>query len=671
MEDVSPEVVRARDFSIARRGYDRGEVDDFKVEVAEVIASLRADIDRLAESMQAAGFDRPRDLASELDTAADELRRILQEARAVAEQMRSRAAADAAKWRADADADAKHVTAEAQSAAQQARQSAWDEGTSMLEEASTEHSRLLEEAAQEALFIRAEAEREALRLIGDAKRDRDEELRRARDEADRLVTGARQEADTVLVSARRQAEAAQERAKALEDRRAELMTELEAARTSIGEFEDEIETKRGDQEQEEDAVDTSSDVEPESPRWTGDEASVKIVSGARAVRSTPVDALAMAAEVEALQQPPLPAPSSEAVKDVAADPEPEPEADPDGKTVGEASSPPTEPVPEGQVEEEPVSEAQPDAEEEQEAEPTVDEVGPAAEPEPEDEPADDAIADLFASLRQEPEPRVTELERRAAEAPEEAQATADEGDPAALGPVVTGTVVATQESPGAEVEGDRSALDVRDRLLLPVQNRALRSIKRRIVDLQNRALEELRLDSAWRPDSAFFVAAFVDDLVSLARESVVAGYAAAADLTGGAETPHPEIDDVGDAAPEFSAALAEAVTHSLETATSSDAGDRERASGVSKVFRAWRTDEAERRLRVVAFADYHRGLLAGLGVLGVERVVGVPSGRRCSSCPADQSWSTTGEPPSGTVIPPAEVGCVCTLAPAGANPSAS
>jgi len=268
-------------------------------------------------------------------------------------------------------------------------------------------------------------------------------------------------------------------------------------------------------------------------------------------------------------------------------------------------------------------------------------------------PESDGIADLFAALRGGEE----QQEPLAEEPP------APEDEPGA--DLLEESVPPRQSVTPAE---GADALAVRDRVLLPVQNRALRSIKRRIVDLQNRTLEELRLEGDWEPDRALFEATFADDLQTMSKESVVAGYAGAADLTGSAETPHPEIVEAPDATTGFASALAAAVGDSLEASATTEAGIRETASSVSRVFRTWRTDEAERRVRAVAFGGYHRGLLAGLRTLGVETVVGVPSGRRCASCPAELSWSTDDPPPGSTVIPPADAECVCTIAPAGPTP---
>ena len=53
-------------------------------------------------------------------------------------------------------------------------------------------------------------------------------------------------------------------------------------------------------------------------------------------------------------------------------------------------------------------------------------------------------------------------------------------------------------------------------------------------------------------------------------------------------------------------------------------GNRERGASVGRVFRAWRTDEAERRVRGVAHSEYNAGVAAGLDALGIDYSVEPP-----------------------------------------------
>lgn len=84
-------------------------------------------------------------------------------------------------------------------------------------------------------------------------------------------------------------------------------------------------------------------------------------------------------------------------------------------------------------------------------------------------------------------------------------------------------------------------------------------------------------------------------------------------------------------------------------------GSREVAAAVSRVFRGWRTDEAERRVSDLASSAYHDGLRATLA--GSRHLLGwVVSGRGCARC-REIAEQTEG------AAPPLHPGCGCTLAP--------
>ena len=94
-------------------------------------------------------------------------------------------------------------------------------------------------------------------------------------------------------------------------------------------------------------------------------------------------------------------------------------------------------------------------------------------------------------------------------------------------------------------------------------------------------------------------------------------------------------------------------------------GPVEASSTLSRVFRAWRSDEAERWVRTVTYAAYHDSLLAGFSFGGVESVEGLAHGRLCDECPAakGEAWDPAGDPPPGTAPPPAHLDCTCTVVP--------
>ena len=111
--------------------------------------------------------------------------------------------------------------------------------------------------------------------------------------------------------------------------------------------------------------------------------------------------------------------------------------------------------------------------------------------------------------------------------------------------------------------------------IVTARNTALRTVKRSLVELQNEALEHLRTDGAWMPSEEF---------TDRFREPF-------AELTA-------TLSGVGDdaAGSAFGADLFDAVTSAIDHARSAGAGEREVAAAASKVFRMWRSDEAERRI---------------------------------------------------------------------------
>jgi hypothetical protein len=94
---------------------------------------------------------------------------------------------------------------------------------------------------------------------------------------------------------------------------------------------------------------------------------------------------------------------------------------------------------------------------------------------------------------------------------------------------------------------------------------------------------------------------------------------------------------------------------------------------VGRVFRSWRTDEAERHVRQAARRAFNDGLLAGYKRLGVEAVELAAPGRPCGECGAGTgiTWAPGGEVPKGVVVPPAGDACTAIVVPVEANDSAT
>ena len=648
------------------------------------------------------GIADPGELKNELETVADEVGKIIAAAREAAGGLRSRAAEDAARWRAEADREARELRSRAQRDAESARGSAWETASALLDETKAAAESALHGADQDALFIRAQAEREALRLTGDARRDAEEELRAARTEAERLLIDARAESEATLATARQSAEAAQERARALEARRTELMVELETARLSIGQIEEQREAQRDAAVSPPDSpVAPAPEPRRDGSEWLDTDASVRIVpAGLLPSEDEPVDADALAEEVAALRaaaQAEAIAPpeavdieegafeaapvtdviEAEAELVVALEQEPGGGVEPETPAIGDDSVIVVEPQEPAEPEPEP-SEPEPSEPEPSEPEPSEPEPSEPepSEPEPiqteaddvgddsgEDDPAPtvaaapNSIDGLFAKLR---EPEI------AAEPPPEAEPETPAAErPAAMEePVVAEP---PEEAPASSEPTHVAATDpfeLRDRLLLPIQNRTLRTLKRRIVDLQNRVLEELRVSGPdWTVDRAMFAAAVGEDVVRLSQESFVAGYAGAAELTGAAATPPPDRGAALDASAHFIDGIKSAVDEALERTRADDSGSRQISAAVSRVFRAWRTDEAERRVRHAGYRAYHEGLLGAFPELGVVEVMCLAPGRPCGVCPAGSgiTWSP-GDPPPAP-LPPAAPSCDATVVP--------
>lgn len=154
-----------------------------------------------------------------------------------------------------------------------------------------------------------------------------------------------------------------------------------------------------------------------------------------------------------------------------------------------------------------------------------------------------------------------------------------------------------------EEDTSRDWIEVRDSRLLPITNRALRGTKKALTELQNIALDGLRTDENWRPDVDAIYEALQAELKALWAESFAAGHVVAEEMTGSKikRPPTPPASTL----PQFAKALADSVGSTLDNAEN---GQRARQAAASRVFRVWRTDEAERRIRELAIHSYELGV---------------------------------------------------------------
>ncbi len=575
--EIPPSEIRQAQFRTVLRGLDRAEVEAFLHRVADRIEELERQVADLANLAETKGPD----WEDEFDTLGREVTNILQAAREAAEVMRERAAADAAKWRSEALEEAETNRREAAADAEAMRRDAWVTGTALLEQAETEARRMREQAERDVLTVMGEAEREAHRLTSAARREAEDLIRNATMAAEKMTVDAERRRDDLIEAANRQAAAAQERTRALEQRRDELLEELESVRSTLYKLEESLDAKREalqstvEESTTVKVVPSPRDESRDEPTWELGE-TVRVVPGEGRIPKVPADS------------PPEP-PARDIPSEVVA-----------GVRVVEAT--PSPPVPEEpETPEEAETTEEPPEETEEAVEPVVEEAeAPTEEPvQVVEEKGDDDLDSLFAALKTPAE--------AVAETP-----TAGAGEEGAE-VVAEGPAHEPEPHPEPEPEPQVDAhdwIEERDSRLLPITNRALRGTKKAITELQNIALDQLRTDDKWQPDQAVVAEALGADLIALWAESFAAGHAVAEAMTGTKlkrpPTPHSE------AVEEVSVALSEALARALEDAGE---GPRERQSAASRVFRVWRSDEAEQRLRELAIRAYQQGVEKSVATL--------------------------------------------------------
>jgi vacuolar-type H+-ATPase subunit H len=204
--------------------------------------------------------------------------------------------------------------------------------------------------------------------------------------------------------------------------------------------------------------------------------------------------------------------------------------------------------------------------------------------------------------------------------------------------------------------------ELRDRLLLPVINEGVRDVKRRIVDMQNVALDGLR-GAGWKPNPPEIGREFGVVLETMIQRAGSAGATAAGPLGGIPGS----LSDPGDRASHLVVSMSAALAGQLDAALEEVSGPEQSAEAIGRVFRSWRNDDAERWVRSVAAAAYHDSLLSAFRSGGIDKVVALSTGAPCENCagPDGHSWRPGREPPNGLRVPPANLGCTCTLASGG------
>lgn len=576
------------------------------LEVRAHLAKLHDRLARLEERNQpdpsGNGAAANHDVSVAIDAAVDDIAEVLEAARVAARKIRDRARRDATDGSAEAAREARRILSSAEADAFSVRKSAWDTSTELLESAKAEGVRMRNAAERDVLEIIADAERKAHRKLAASRRDSDSTLQMAHAESDRLIGIARAKAREII-------EVAEDRASKILDRVSRLEKSHEEVRSDV----DDIEKRQ------EDSADEAARLEISTVRIVNPESSM--------------------AAVPATNGEPPPQETAE----VGLDAGPEPGRWADGTRnvclVPAPSSKEGGPERAGPV--------------------TGTSTGEPAPGDPHQDgnrqPAPDPARGISLPAAQEPEARTDSPRLRTATL---TAVPTDELD--ALFKELRVKEPATTAGVTPEPDGAGSLPELYDLVLLPIVNRAVRGVKRQLTDLQREQIKALEHDpDGWDPQRSDFAPYVVHAVSVMEREAYERGYSAAAEISGTRLTSlRGEVGrGEGDS---FIDALFDGVATAIRNARELERSGRDVSSDLSGMFRRWRTEEAERRLRGLAGRAYHRGLVKGLSSIGMDRFLMVIEDG-CDTC-----TPFSGEVMTAADLPtvPVNDGCRCTVVPA-------
>ena len=601
-------------FSRSFFGFDPLEVRAYLAKLNDQLARLQARANGDA-SLDAAVDDQ--DVAVAIDSAVTDIAEVLEAARLAAIRIRDRAEREASDGNATAARQARGILAAADADAFAVRQSAWDTSTELLESAKTEGARLLSAAERDALDIIGDAERKAHRNLAAARRDADNAMQVASAETERLMGMARAKAKEIVRAAEDRAATILDQVSLLEKRHEDLRQDVEALSAQL-------EGPYGGSDVREPSTvrvvhpgagpaglaGSNGEQHAEGSRRVGSETGPPL-AGTRASRADGPES------VRLVSGPPrrdfVQVDASEIGDSMAVRSSEGPVATTSpGVHTGDLV-----------VEHEPRAERGPLG---ADSPGGTDQVHP---PDPSrtstgilDGTATDELDALFNELRV-------------------GKATTPSPRPARPGRVM-------------------APLEHYDLELLPIVNRAVRGVKRQLTDLQREHIKALEQDpGGWVPKRPDFAPYLVHALSVMEREASERGLATAAELSGMrlSSTRGEEIPAEGGS---FIDDLFDGVAASIRTAREHDRSGRDVSSDLSRMFRRWRTEEVDRRLRFLAGRAYHRGLVDGLSRAGLEEVM-VVAGNGCDTC------ARLGEDavaPEDLPSLPVHEDCRCTVIPA-------
>ena len=617
-ERIPPTQSEEQSFSRSFFGYDALEVRAFVAQMNDQLERLQLHQDSL---LSGNGAVNDQDLAVVIDSAVGDISDVLEAARVAAKKIRDRAEHEASDGLATAAERARKILASAEADAFVVRQSAWDTSTEALESVKTEGARMRTAAERDALEIIGNAERKAHRKLAAARRDSENGIQTAGIESERMLGLARAKGKEIIRAAEDRAETVREQVAALERRHQEMLAEVTAFHAKLegpsgGSDASQTSTVRVIHPGQAEPDDEQPVGVPETPAtatsypdegvavatartvgWADGTESVRLVETPTVIARVEVDALELADEVARLR------------REVVA-------KDADPVSDREDSREDEEPERVRLVRGPPGSPGRTVASRESFIGRTwtgVSESGPT-----------DELAALFLELRMK-------------------EAT---------------TAKATVEISGPE--RILSPLELYDRKLLPVTNRALRAVKRQLIDIQGEQIKALDEDPhGWQPERSDLASYLIHVLSVMEREAFERGYGAAAELTGARlPTPRGEVSVRG--GEPFISGLFDEVVETVQDARATGRTSRDISRAVARVYRLWRTDEAERRLRFLAGRAYHRGVMSGMRTAGIEEFR-VEVNKGCGVCAA-----LAGEVLAENDVPmvPADAECRCMVLPA-------
>jgi len=688
---MNPDDIARTTFAMGRKGYDPIEVKTFLVTVSNELRTARSHALELEQELRVAqqDADRNREVDPSRLTAllGEETARVLDAARAVADDMRAKAEEGTARLLREATADASR----------------------MRQEASEVLSRKTREAEAQADQVRRQSDE----VLAQAKADAAAEVEAGRQEGREMVAEAQKVRERMLNDLARRRKAFRQQIERLQAGRDRLLAAYDVVRETLDVATDELQValpearlaaetaslRAGDED-----VATLEELEQEAATLPEAAPAEPIEDEAAESESTSgVDVDTEVALVDASEVAP-----------VVPDAEPTPGPDTEPPTAEQAAAADTESATgddelveepgeaETHVDSSPRAPSAPDLEGRRSS--SVNVIRTEADEEPADQPADEPadepagasegaeVSSLFARIRSESEIAADDA---AAAAKADTEVVVDEvvtielveevvaidGEIVAdvVSIDVTATEVVAEPEPEPEVEPEAIGLDAevvarRDAALTEIERSLSRRIKRELSDEQNELLDTVRRQKGKPTAAQALPEADVhrSRYATAALPSLVAAAAAGADLLAGlsdevAPSKAPKTRG-GDLAAELASDLVEGLRDRIERCFAEAAGDEEElAERLRACYREWKGQRVDELASRYAVAACNRGLLDSLaeGTL-VHWVVddGDTPSPDCDDNALAGGVHKGDKFPTGHIAPPISTTCRCIVLPA-------